>query len=90
MHENFDYYQNCRHRERNMGLFIADRVSIYLCTLLALTQIMHRYSNAVLHDGDICRLVELIKGPELLFCGVPGPGIVHKCEFSITQPIKLI
>ncbi|XP_065192405.1 protein DD3-3-like [Sycon ciliatum] len=25
MHENFDYYQNCRHRERNMGLFIADR-----------------------------------------------------------------
>ncbi|XP_065192631.1 protein DD3-3-like [Sycon ciliatum] len=25
MHENFDYYQNCKYRSRNMGLFIADR-----------------------------------------------------------------
>lgn len=26
MHENFDYYLDCRLRQRNTGLFIADRV----------------------------------------------------------------
>jgi len=27
MHESFDYYLDCRLRQRNTGLFIADRVS---------------------------------------------------------------
>ena len=27
MHEPFDYYLDCRLRQRNTGLFIADRVS---------------------------------------------------------------
>ena len=26
MNEDFDYYQNCKKRERNMGLFTADQV----------------------------------------------------------------
>ena len=26
MNENFEYYQNCRYRLRNKGLFIADQV----------------------------------------------------------------
>lgn len=29
MNENFEHYLNCRSRERNKGLFIADQVSGY-------------------------------------------------------------
>lgn len=28
MHENYDYYVNCKYRNRNKGLFTADQVSI--------------------------------------------------------------
>ena len=30
MHEDYDYYVNCKLRQRNMGLFTADQVSVQL------------------------------------------------------------
>ena len=29
MHEDYDYYMNCRMRERNMGLFLASQVGAH-------------------------------------------------------------
>ena len=33
MHEDYDYYVNCKLRQRNMGLFTADQVSVQLTVL---------------------------------------------------------
>ena len=33
MHENFRYYETCKRRQRNNGLFLADQVNLSLCML---------------------------------------------------------
>ena len=36
MNENYDYYLNCKLRQRNMGLFTADQVLILLIILITI------------------------------------------------------
>ena len=45
MHESFDYYLDCRLRQRNQGLFTADRVCHKLL-MLAILHLMLPYSAA--------------------------------------------
>jgi hypothetical protein len=47
MHENSEYYWDCRHRERNMGLFTADRVSNTFCFMKVYTPISKKVVNAI-------------------------------------------
>lgn len=66
MHEDFEYYQKCKMRQRNKGLFIADQVSKnHLISVLRVQGI--NYSDILEAQGDL--LVSVIEWPlYIAFC----------------------
>ena len=105
MHENFDYYQQCKMRQRNKGLFTADKVvnqsfhksflfnTMHFRNVLSVFIIFVRRFNAASYRVFMSRVIRLITSAVLM---VRWLVVLHMCvgvewviESSKVSPCEL-